>query len=173
MWSSWQNIERAKIEQRGHHGIYQIRIVGTDGIPYPIGRFIRVDEEGVLYIGKAGPSRTLATRIREFQNVSQFGTASHSGGETYLLVYMNLMQSNPAYKNCKLQYRVMHLYADKVSSMASEDTLKHKIEEEEIKALADYFHKFGELPPCNSSFPGKFGTFSNRLQHLFGWSTKP
>jgi len=170
MWSNWQDIEQAKIEQRGHHGIYQIRIVGADGIPCPIGRVIGVDKEGILYIGKAGPSRTLAKRIREFQRVSQFGTAPHSGGETYLLVWMNLMQSNPAYKDCKIQYRGIHLYADEVSSMASEDTLKHKIEEEESKALADYFHKFGELPPCNSSFPRKWETFSKRLQQL--WETR-
>lgn len=164
MWSSWQDIEQVKVEQRSYPGIYQIRMVNQDGNPRSIPRLMGTDEEGILYIGKVTPNRTLAKRIREFQSAARFGSASHSGGETYVLVWMNLIQSDPAYKDCKIQYRVMSLYAD----LGVQEDFRHRIEEEESKALADYFHKYGELPPCNSSFPGKWNVFSERLQKLWG-----
>jgi hypothetical protein len=172
MWSDWQDIEQARIEQRGRHGIYQIQIVNEDGIPFLIGRIKGVDKKGIMYIGEAGPSRSLAKRIGEFRGAIEFNQSPHSGGETCLLVRLDLTQSNPTYKGCKFRYRVMHIYADEISTVVSKETLKNKIEEEESKALADYFYEFGELPPCNSSFPRKWGTFSDRLKELWGWSTK-
>ena len=79
MWSNWRSIEEAKQTERGFCGIYEIGLVGCDGKPLQVERFKCVDEEGVIYIGKAGPSRTLATRIHEFEKI-----ANHSGSVSYL-----------------------------------------------------------------------------------------
>jgi hypothetical protein len=158
MWSSWRDIEHARVKERGYYGIYQIRMVDDAGDSLPIPRITRIDEEGIIYIGRAVPRNTLAKRIREFQSVTQFKNVSHHGGETYNLMRFNLKYSGHAYQKHKLQYKVMRL----------EGEPKSKIEEEEINTLANYFNKYGELPPCNSSFPEKWGKFSGRLLKLWG-----
>lgn len=170
MWSSWEGIEQTKFKERGCFGIYQIRVVDRVGNPLPVGRIVGVDQEGVIYIGKAGPVQTLAKRIHKFENVSKLGKAKHSGGETYILLKMKLIFSDHAFKNHKLQYKVVHLDTDRIGpELNGKENFKHKIETEEINALADYFNKYGELPPCNSTFPGKWNRFTDRLQEL--WRT--
>ena len=169
MWSSWQNIEHAKAEQRGYYGLYQIRMVNEIGNPLPIQRIAGIDKEGIIYIGRAIPRNTLARRIREFQGTAQLKNASHSGGETYVLMQTNLKYSDHTYKNHKLQYRVKHLYTDRIElELDEQENFKHKVKKGEEKALADYFNKYAELPPCNSNFPGKWSGFTNRLKELWG-----
>ena len=169
MWSSWEDIEQAKFKEHGYFGIYQIRMVDGVGNPLPVGRIVDVDQEGVIYIGKAGPVQTLAKRIHKFESVSKLGKAKHSGGETYILLKMKLIFSDHAFKNHKLQYKVVHLDTDRIEpDLSEQENFKLKIEREEINVLADYFNKYGELPPCNSSFPGKWDSFSARLKELWG-----
>lgn len=167
MWSRWQDIEYAKTEQCGCYGIYQIRMVDEIGNPFPIPRTTGIDEEGVIYIGRALPKNTLAKRIYEFETNSKLGKASHSGGETYVLMWLKLKCSGHAYKNHKLQYRVMRLDIDATKPETNRrEELKHKINSEEINALVDYFNRYCELPPCNSNFPGKWNRFADKLQEL-------
>jgi len=171
MWSSWESIEQAKFKERGYFGIYQIRVVDGVGVPLSVGRIVGVDQEGVIYIGKAGPVQTLAKRIHKFESVSKLGKAKHSGGETYILLKMKLLFSDHTFKNHKLQYKVVHLDTDRIEpELSGQENFKLKIEKEEINALADYFIKYGELPPCNSIFPGKWDRFTNRLREYWGIS---
>lgn len=168
-WSSWQNIERAKIEQRGYFGIYRIRMVDEAGNCLPIKRLACVDKEGIIYIGKAAPRDTLAKRISDFERTSKMGKANHSGGDTYVLMCLDLKCLGHTYKNHRLQYSVMHVFADATKpERRRQEKWKHKIEGKEASLLADYFYKYCELPPCNSSFPEKFSRFTDRLQKLWG-----
>jgi hypothetical protein len=168
MWTAWDDIEQAKPKELDFFGIYQIRMVNEGGHPLTVNRIMGVDGEGLIYIGKAGPKRTLGSRIRRFVKVSQWAKARHSGGETYVLLSVNLIRLEHAYRKHRVQYRVMRV-GGVGSQTGGQETLRQKIEEEESKALADYFHKYGELPPCNSSFPRKWDTFTQRLQELWGW----
>ena len=171
MWSSWEDIEQAKVKERGYYGIYQIQVVDKEESRIPIGRVGGVDEEGIIYIGRARPKETLAKRIRKFQSVAQYKNIAHHGAETYVLMRITLAFLGHAYENYKLQYRVTRLYMDSNDlEMNRQEMLKYKIEKEEVNALADYFCKYGELPPCNSNFPGKWNSFIERLQGLWGTS---
>ena len=153
-WSEWKYIPsrprpRGKYPRLYEHayGIYQIRAADVAGKPIPIPRMGSVDEEGILYIGRSGykdrsPSRTLAVRLKEFEQVD------HSGAQTYFLAECTGCLNQGIYKKHKLQCRVMYLSGD-----------KEEIDKKEIGAIGQYFCRFGELPPCNSSFPGKFSYF--------------
>ena len=43
-----------------------------------------------------------------------------------------------------------------------------RIEEGEIDALAEYFSKYAELPPCNSTIPQKWRGFLKVLEESYG-----
>ena len=158
MWTAWQGIAQARIEGKDYPGIYQVRIVDEAVIPLPIHRITGIDEEGIIYIG----SGDVNERIKELQRALNV-KGHHNGGSTYILMRQNFRYMGPIYANCKPQYRVMLFpSADKV-----------ECERQEAIMLADYFSKYSELPPCNSSFPDKWGEFSKRLQQLWERNTKP
>lgn len=137
-WAKWMGIEEAK-ERNGklkEYGLYQIRAVKPSGKPISIPRMRMTDPDGILYIGRSGlkgmsPARTLANRIREFEN------EQHSGGITYFRAASRL-KGVPRYAGHQLEIRAMFL----------PDAM---IVQAEAEVLASYFWKFAELPPCNSS----------------------
>jgi len=168
-WSQWQDIGNAKKDERGYYGTYQIRIV--DEItkkPISISRIGGVDKEGIIYIGKAGPNNSLGSRI------DSFFEGRHSGSGTYDLMWESLRVKQHPYWKHHLQYRVIRLFPDKVEpdlDNVNEFRYMKRIREEEIKALAEYFSKYAELPPCNSTVTGKWKGFLDELEksHGFEW----
>lgn len=137
-WTKWMGIEEAK-ERNGklkEYGLYQIRAVKPSGKPIPIPRMRMTDPDGILYIGRSGLqgkslARTLANRIREFEN------KHHSGGITYADAAARL-KGVPRFAGHRLEVRAMFL--------PDEMTVQ-----EEARVLNSYFKKYAELPPCNSS----------------------
>jgi len=157
-WGDWHEIDRAHLDERNCFGIYQIRMVDKVGRPIPISRIVGIDEEGVIYIGRSGPKkpRTLAQRIREFQK------GAHSGAKTYRLMNENCESFKHLYSSHRLQYRAMHLQASeditniikqKEALIGEDFSYRTKIELMEGVAVINYVNRYGELPPCNSSFP--------------------
>ena len=141
-WSTWRNTDLVQDKELSSFGIYEIRMVDGREQPLPVSRIGGIDEDGIVYIGGAGysTSRTLAQRIREFQRKS----GGHSGRYTYRLMHDVLgVVSKRAFFDDKLQYRAMRMPG------ADAEMLK----QEEVETLARYFTRYGELPPCNSSFP--------------------
>lgn len=166
-WKKWQDIGNAKNDERGYYGIYQIRIVDEiSEKPTSIPRIGGVDKKGVIYIGKAEPNNSLGSRI------DSFFERRHSGSGTYDLMWEALrLKQHPCWKH-HLQYRVIRLFPDKVEpdlDDVNEFLYKKRIREEEIKALAEYFSKYAELPPCNSTIPEKWKRFLGVLIEFHGF----
>ena len=137
-WTRWMNTEEAQTRNGvlEKFGLYQIRAVGPSGTPIPICRLKQVDLDGILYVGRSGvqtrsPSRTVANRIREFLE------KHHSGGITYAKAALRL-KGHARFAGHRLQVRALFL----------PDTA---ITIEETRVLEQYFKKYAELPPCNSS----------------------
>ena len=137
-WTKWLGIEGAK-ERNGklkEYGLYQIRAIKPSGKPIPIPRMRMTDPDGILYIGRSGlqgksPARTLANRIRKFEN------KHHSGGITYADAAARL-KGVSRFAGHRLEVRAMFL----------PDAM---IVLEEARIINSYFRKYAELPPCNSS----------------------
>lgn len=139
-WTTWKPLEEEYFQAEDSCGIYEIRIVDGDDTAIPLHRVGGIDRVGILYIGKSGVStarspRTLAKRLEEFF----WSGRPHSGGETYELMIPQLRRRLGKFQ---LHYRVMLL--------DDED-----IETQEKQQIQGYFQEYGELPPCNSAFPGK------------------
>ena len=139
-WTSWKEISPAiaKDGTLNDYGIYQIRLVDKKGKVIPIGRFVKIDQQGLIYIGRSGfrlqrTGRTIANRIKEFVN------QNHSGGITYALA-QKVLRKQKKFSEHRLQVRGMFLP-------------DNEIDRAEKKALRDYFAHYAELPPCNSAFP--------------------
>jgi len=141
-WSEWIDIERAcaRVGPFGDYGIYQVRVVMKDGLPFSITRFASVDSSGLVYIGRSGfrkngRGRTVANRLREWL------TLQHSGANTYARAAPILDAS--VYADRRLQARAMFVPDE-------------EIEAAEARTLDEYFSRHAELPPCNSSTPRAF-----------------
>ena len=139
-WSSWEDIAFAKSKdgKLNDFGIYKIRVVNRNGEAIPIFRFVGIDRQGLIYVGRSGyrsqkTGRTIANRIREF--VKQ----QHSGGITYARAEKVLEREGKFFEH-RLQVRAMFLPDE-------------EIDRTEKKVLRDYFSQYAELPPCNSAFP--------------------
>ena len=167
-WDSWRDIGKARSNEGEYFGIYEIGIADQMGRPVPISRIGGVDKEGVVYVGRSGykPPRTLAQRIHEFQ------TGRSSGAQTYMLMSDSLKYLKHPHSEHLLRYRAMHVRAEDVNiddrviaAEVKEFRFSKEIESEEVDALAHYFVKYGELPPCNSNFP-KWEAFNKRVQEL-------
>ena len=123
-------------------GIYRVRIVDVNGRPIPLPRLCKVDAEGIIYIGRSGEStrksdRSIRKRLDEFFN---FG--SHSGSGTYWQA-KKVFQRLGVFTGHQIQAQVI----------CAKDA---DIEVYEKRAIRAYFEAFGELPPFNSAFPGKW-----------------
>jgi hypothetical protein len=155
-WGGWHDIDGPGSSQLSRFGIYQIRMVSATGNPIPIRRIAGIDKEGVIYIGGSGYGKQSAKKPRTMEKrIEEFEKGPHSGGYTYRLAMEVLQNSGGCpYSAHKLQYRAARL------PKADAELVKR----EEVKSLAGYFAKYAELPPCNSSFPGKWQDFRDRMQ---------
>ena len=137
-WTQWTDIRIAAFGDRRlvGYGVYEIRAVTPNRKPISINRVRASDPEGILYIGRSGfksrsPLRTVANRIKEFLG------QRHSGGITYAKARDRLNRA-PPFAGHTLEARAMFV-PDKSIVFA------------ERRVLAQYFAKYAELPPCNSS----------------------
>ena len=142
-WGPWFELSDKTTWPTGC-GIYRVRFTDDSGAPLPIERIGGTDAEAIVYIGRSGVStarsdRGLATRLSEFYN-----RGSHSGGWTYRQA-VSVLEELGRFTGHHLQASVVELADD-------------AIERAEKQALRDYFNVFGELPPFNSSFLGKWET---------------
>src|SRR5271157_5289553 len=155
-WSEWRNINEARQKERGKFGVYQINIVDEKHNPFPIPRFTGIDNKGIVYIGRAKPNLTLASRIERFRKTSLTLTkGDHTGGETLFFVKTNLDKLKHNFRKYRLQYRVSYIEPSSFGSgLQSLEAAKQGTESRESYAMADYFKKYCELPPCNATFPG-------------------
>ena len=135
--TSWIELNQGKCDYAilEKNGVYCIRMVGPNGKPIPIPRIAGKDCSGLIYIGRSGLStsktkRTIAERLREFQN------KKHSGGRAYDDLKA-ILERCCRYKNHRLQ----------AQSRFMSDC---KIHDCEAKLINKYYKEFGELPPCNS-----------------------
>jgi hypothetical protein len=144
LWTAWFDLD-ANTPWNPRWGIYQIRVVGPDGVPLQLPRVCAGDSNGTLYIGRSGystakTSRCLGQRLWEF-----YSHGSHSGAGSYWQLKAVLARRQQ-WGHHRLQARVVEL-AD------------NEIADAECAAIRLYFDEFGELPPCNSAFPGRWSTF--------------
>jgi len=139
-WSNWFELNK-NTEWPTTHGVYCVSLADKNGRPFSIPRLCGEDPEGVIYIGRSGyanakTDRSLGVRLWEFL------VGKHSGGQTYLQSARAIKKSG-IYKNYKLLVSIARL-------------LDYQIGEGEKSAMRQYFNKYGEVPPCNSAFPGKW-----------------
>jgi len=169
MWTKWNDIEKAYINEKSYYGVYKIRMVNNSGYPIEIQRVGGNDKEGIIYIGRAKPNYTLSKRIQQFTNVAiNMRLDSHSGAETFVLMRMILECKDKANPNNNLQYQVLRINSDKVQvDINNIENIRKQVKNEEIKALAEYFIEFSELPPCNSSITGKWSQFSKLVEQYW------
>ena len=111
-------------------GVYQLFYKGK-GKVRPIGRFLGIDHEGILYIGKA--TRFL-DRIIELKKTidPQKKSASHICGRRY----------NKS-ENIRKEFPFKNLFVRLIENSQPEKTEK--------ELLNDYFTIFGEVPPLNAN----------------------
>jgi len=93
-----------------------------------IGRFLKTDEEGVLYIGK-GDILSNQSRVGKFVNAINEKEKRHGGGSRF---NTKLIKDSFPLKNSKIQI-----------------ILTETPEKLEAEILKEYLEKFGELPPFN------------------------
>jgi hypothetical protein len=115
-------------------GVYFIMAKQKNNLPLKIKRIAKVDENGILYIGKT--THSLNTRLNHFKETyykkSKSKTNSHSGAailhkSTGLKKYL---------KECTLFVKI---------------SLSNTPDQKEFKLLQSYLNEFGELPPLNSN----------------------
>ncbi len=143
-WSEWLGIDHYS-EIDSLPGVYGIRLLdSTNHLPVPINRLLGKDEDGLLAIGE---SKDLRQRIKLFYKVTikRRELLKHSAGDRLFLnlIFSHVSSNNNFFKNKTLQ--VSFTKADDKKSAQGLEELLMKV----------YFIQFGELPPLNSSMPGK------------------
>lgn len=112
-------------------GIYKIIAVKENKI-VPVYRFLGIDTDGILYIGKA--TSYVDRVIGLVKSISpKYKGSSHICGRRY--------KSNP---NIAKQFLFETLFLEIIQSVEPE-TLEKKL-------LKEYFDKFGEAPPLNAYY---------------------
>lgn len=112
-------------------GVYKI-IAVRDGTIIPQNRFLGIDTNGILYIGKA--TNYIDRVIGLVKSISpKYKGSSHICGRRY--------KSNP---NIAKQFPFETLYLEIITTPEPEVT--------ENKLLKDYFDRFGEAPPLNAHY---------------------
>lgn len=122
----WKKIH---MEHEDNGGVYKIISI-TNGSKNPINRFLGVDYNGVLYIGKANSFTDRVITLKKSISPKYKGT-SHICGRRY--------KSNG---NIAKHFPYENLYIELIPT----DNPK-KLED---KYLEEYFNKFGEVPPLNA-----------------------
>lgn len=120
-----------KISPAKNTGIYILRKYNSKGVITPIPRLIKLDTEGILYIGKSDDlTRRLGVLVNLINGTTK--TGKHSMGRRFQEVSILKQHIKP--ENLKL-----HI------------TIIDKPRELESKLLDKYLNEFGELPPLNNS----------------------
>lgn len=145
-WGPWFELND-QTHWPGDLGIYRIRLANASGTPFSLGRVCAADPDGIVYIGRSGcldgkKKRTLGQRLQEFVY-----EGSHSGGWTFW--------------QAKHIFQALGCFADHrlFASVVTLSGLRAEIVSAEASAVRAYFNAFGELPPFNSAFPGKWKTW--------------
>lgn len=137
-WRGWDHIgqiDELKFMYRWQ-GVYAIRLIDAPSErPIPIGRFLGIDESGILLIGV---SNDLGRRLYDFYYSYLEDRRTHSGGRRLHLVRMLSQFEEEIYPESSMQFRVKRI--------PDEEQAKH----EEERLLKSYFKRFGELPPLNT-----------------------
>lgn len=160
-WTDWDNIKNASNNARAYYGVYKIGLIDASRNPIPVKRIHGEDKEGIIYIGRARPYLSLATRINQFNKIIK-----HSGAGTYFLLMLCLAQYEDT-SSYDLQYTVYRMCSTETISKNNDlEREKNMIIEKERNVLAEYFQKYCELPPCNSNFGNKWEYFSERIKMM-------
>ena len=133
MNKDWKSVDINEDTKCDQPGIYRIRLMKS-GEPIEIPRFNGVDKDGVLAIGC---SENIERRRKQFIRASK-GNHGHSEGIQWYLVHHC---SGFEKKDYSLQFQFLQ-------AKSKEDA--KRVEEDE---LWDYFCKYSEAPPLNSSLP--------------------
>ena len=135
-WSDWREITKPAVYKEC--AVYRIRLCSYGG-PVRINRFLGVDEDGLLCIGK---TTRMEYRRKQFV-IGLSGRFAHSEGNL-LHILETVSPLLKTYSESKYQYSFAKVRAGQES----------KIEEELIKS---YVRRFGEVPPLNSAIPDRYG----------------
>lgn len=134
-WSRWKALDVAS----GHRGpaVYQIRLArGRTAVV--LRRLLESDPEGLLAIGETS---ALENRRRQFLR----GLTTGAGHSEANLIWI-LSRETPTkklFRNAVVEYRFCH---------AGTKAEAVQLERDEVW---QYARRFGEVPPFNSSFPGR------------------
>ena len=129
-WSKWLSFHVINFEEVPlSSGVYQLSWA-IDGHTQPIHRLNGIDENGLLYIGKAND---LKSRIRGFWRYITSEKGKHTAGFTYIF-YMYERKIKPE----QLGVRWMLLPKDEIDYI-------------ETNLLDDYLNKYLDSPPLNIS----------------------
>lgn len=140
-WRGWKHLGyiddlKLKVMYRWQ-GVYAVRLIEAQSEkPIPIGRFLAIDEKGILLIGT---SNDVGGRLGKFYHSYLEDARTHSEGRRLHLVRMLSRFEEEIYPGASMQFNVKRI-SDK----------EHAKNEEE-KLLKSYFVRFGELPPLNSA----------------------
>lgn len=143
-WGPWFALNDAT-PWNSRWGVYRIRLVDGEA-PISVPRIVAPDPDGIIYIGRSGYStartdRCLGQRLWEF-----YSHGSHSGAGTWWQA-KRLLDAAARWPRRSLEASVIELADSDIDST-------------ECAAVRAYFDVYGELPPCNSAFPGKWATFT-------------
>lgn len=134
-WNHLRSIDDLKFLCRWP-GVYAIRLIDAPSEkPIPIGRFLGVNETGILQIGV---SNDLGRRLHNFFYSYLEDRRTHSGGRRLFLVRFMTRFEEELYPESSLQFSVKRI--------PDAEQAKH----EEERLLKSYFRRFGELPPLNT-----------------------
>lgn len=123
--SLWIDIERA-FGQKG--GAYKL-VSRISGAIKPIPRFLGIDNDGVLYIGKA---TCYLDRIIDLKKTMSMNSSAHICGRRY-----------KNHDKIKVTFPLEHMYIQLIQADIPE--------EKEKELLNKYVREFGEVPPLNAN----------------------
>lgn len=134
-WSQWLKLEQPS----GHHGpaLYEIRAV-RDNSPLQVQRLLGPDPSGVLAIGE---TRAFEERRLQFRSGVRNGAGHSEANLIWVLRRTSAVRT--LLRDSMLEYRFFAART-KAAAIALEKG-----------RLWKYARKFGEVPPFNSSFPGR------------------
>jgi len=130
-------------------GVYKVAAFDeTKGAYFMFPRLLDNDDGGILCIGKA---RVLPTRLDQFlRSFDQRGTGKryclHSEANLLRMLH-SFTAFAEVFRKCKLHVFYCIL------------TDGRTLHEQECHAFREYVERFGEVPPVNASFPGRYTTW--------------
>ena len=137
-WNEWVDIE--KNTSYKSYGVYKVRLANLKDCPIEIPRFLAMDKDGILQIGR---SKHTEKRIKCFRSAMEGKGCAHAEGKRLNLIkkYTNF---TGRYNNCKIQYSFKK-FESEIEARKAEELL-----------LKCYFKKHGEVPPLNNNLPKRY-----------------